>query len=164
MSALIAIAVPCLSLARAWRARLWALQRAFGVDLHDLALVIRTPRGRWRIRRSPSPHLAGALGGAFWSALVGGLMGAPLLSALLGALAGAAYGSRVNFGLAAVTLRALAQELAPGEAAIVFLARRIDLAAALAEWAPLRGSGRLLHAELPNEDAAILRQFLDSVR
>lgn len=162
MTDLIALACADVAQAVCWRARLQTLQRTCGIELADLALVVARSRGRWQIRRSPRPWLAGALGGAFWGGLIGMLLGLELYGSLLGGLLGAVYGRRVNFGLDHTILADVAQELRPGEAAVVALVRRIDLDAAWTAWAAARRSARLLRVTLPATEATRLQQLFST--
>ena len=126
------------------------------VELEDLAVVHKGPRGRVRIDQTVDLAAAGAASGGFWGLLVGLLFAAPWMGLAIGAAAGAAIGRLTDYGVDDKFIKDVADTVQPGHSALFLLIHMGDLQRWLDE---LKGfSPKVLQTTLSSEEEAKLRE------
>jgi uncharacterized membrane protein len=100
------------------------LARRQSLVLEDAAIAARNLRSKVRIlqTRDTSPS-RGALMGSWWGFLIGLFLAQPFLGAMIGAALGWIWASLRDIGLDDREMRALAENLRPGDAALFLLLR-----------------------------------------
>ena len=91
------------------------------LEVGDAALVWREQDGKPRIQQALNTTAQGALGGAFWGALIGLIFLNPLFGLVVGAVSGAVGGKLTDVGIDDEMIKELAGQLTPGRAAVFAL-------------------------------------------
>lgn len=158
MADLVIIAYPDEAAAEAARAKLLQLQREYLIELGDAVVAVRQPDGTVKLNQLLNTTAAGAAGGAMWGTLIGLLFLNPLLGAAAGAGAGALSGYLTDVGIDDKFLKDAAGALAPGQAALCVLVRKVTADKVLPAMAQFGGT--VLRTNLTSEQEARLRDAL----
>ncbi|MBB5690879.1 DUF1269 domain-containing protein [Roseomonas alkaliterrae] len=158
MADLVIIAYPDLQTAEAARARLIALQKEYLIELGDAVVAERLADGTVKLHQLINTTAAGAAGGALWGTLIGLLFLNPLLGAAAGAGAGALSGYLTDVGIDDKFLKGTAEALAPGQAALCVLVRKVTADKVLPAMAQFGGT--VLRTSLTEAQEARLRDAL----
>jgi uncharacterized membrane protein len=158
MADLVIIAYPDETTAEAARGRLLELQREYLIELGDAVVAARRPDGTVKLNQLLNTTAAGAAGGAMWGTLVGLLFLNPLLGAAAGAGAGALSGYLTDVGIDDKFLKDAAGALAPGQAALCVLVRKVTADKVLPAMAQFGGT--VLRTNLTAEQEGRLRDAL----
>ena len=161
MSNLIAVAYDDVDTAQNVVRQLNELSTEHAITLDDLVIAEHRQNGKIKLHQSVKPGSAGAAGGALWGGLIGLLFLAPFLGMAVGAAAGGAAGSMTDVGVDDRFMKDLAEELAPGSAAIIVLVRESTPDKVLPRIAPF--GGRVIHSSLSDEAETQLRETLEGV-
>ncbi len=137
------------------------LDRSGKLELQDLAVAVKTTRGKLKVRQTVdiTPGRAAAAGG-WWGLFIGILLGGPLGGALWGAGAGALWGKLVDLGVDEGFMKDLAERLEPGSSALFTLVRNVDPEAVLDELR--RFDGQVLHTSLPEQAETAIHDALET--
>lgn len=158
MADLVIIAYPDVATAEASRAKLIELQKEYLVELGDAVVAERLADGSVKLHQLINTTAAGAAGGALWGTLIGLLFLNPLLGAAAGAAGGAISGYLTDVGLDDKFLKDAAGSLAPGQAALCVLIRKVTADKVLPAMAHFGGT--VLRTNLTSEQEAKLREAL----
>lgn len=158
MADLVIIAYPDETTAEAARAKLVELQKQYLIELGDAAIAVRHADGTVKLNQLINTTAAGAAGGAMWGTLIGLLFLNPLLGAAAGAGAGALSGYLTDVGIDDKFLKEAAGALAPGQAALCVLVRKVTADKVLPEMAHFGGT--VLRTNLSAEQEGKLREAL----
>ncbi len=158
MADLVIIAYPDVATAEASRAKLIELQKEYLVELGDAVVAERLADGSVKLHQLINTTAAGAAGGALWGTLIGLLFLNPLLGAAAGAAGGAISGYLTDVGLDDKFLKDAAGSLAPGQAALCVLVRKVTADKVLPAMAHFGGT--VLRTNLTSEQEAKLREAL----
>jgi len=158
LSHLIAIAFADPERARSARAQLLEMPRRHIAQLEDSVVVVRTDSGHVRLEQTTDQATQGALGGAFWGALVGLVFMHPLVGIGVGMASGALAGDRTDTGIDDDFMRGLGENLPRGSSALFFRVRPAALEQSLAALAPIDGA--VLHTSLSEGGERRLRALL----
>jgi uncharacterized membrane protein len=133
---------------------------AHELELDDCVIVERQDNGKVKLHQ-PSFVGAGALGGAFWGGLIGLIFLTPLLGMTIGAAAGGVSGALADTGVDDEFMRRLGEELQPGKAAVILLARKAVPDKLLPR---ISESGVVIQTSLSEEDEHALQAALSAAR
>lgn len=158
MADLVIIAYPDEQTAEGARAKLLELQREYLIELGDAVVAVRRPDGSVKLNQLVNTTAAGAAGGAMWGTLIGLLFLNPLLGAAAGAGAGALSGYLTDVGIDDKFLKEAAGALAPGQAALCVLVRKVTADKVLPAMAHFGGT--VLRTNLTAEQEGKLRDAL----
>ena len=158
MSDLVFIAFENEQKAEEVRKRVLELQREYLIELGDAAIAVRHADGTVKLNQLINTTAAGAAGGAMWGTLIGLLFLNPLLGAAAGAGAGALSGYLTDVGIDDKFLKEAAGALAPGQAALCVLVRKVTADKVLPEMAHFGGT--VLRTNLSAEQEGKLREAL----
>lgn len=158
MADLIIIAYSDLATAEAARAKIMELQKEYLIEVGDAVVTERQPDGAVKLHQLINTTAAGAAGGALWGTLIGLLFLNPLLGATAGAAGGALSGYLTDVGIDDAFLKDTAGALAPGQAALCVLVRKMTADKVLAAMAHFGGT--VLRTNLTAEQEAKLRDAL----
>jgi uncharacterized membrane protein len=147
MSDLVAIAYNSLGEAQEVAANAAEAQKGHMLELEDMVVVEREGDGKVKLHQ-PSAAGAGAAGGALWGGLIGLIFFMPLFGMALGAATGAAAGGLSDYGVDDNFMKELGANLQPGQAAVIFLVRRITADKVLPH---IRIPGKVMQTSLDNE-------------
>ncbi len=125
MSEIIVARFPDLSHALAAKKDFTRMGQNYTIEPEDIEVV---SRGGSRIDILPEVNLplAHVAGGAIWGAVLGAVFLMPLVGAAVGSVVGYVTGRASDVGIARDYLRQIGRDLAPGEAAVALLARKVD--------------------------------------
>jgi uncharacterized membrane protein len=158
MADLIAVVFPSEEKAEEIRNRLIEMQREYLIEMGDAAIAVKGADGRVKLNQLFSTTAAGAAGGTMWGALIGLLFLNPLLGAAAGAASGAIAGALTDVGVNDKFMKAMAEEVNPGDAVLFVLVRKVTGDKVLAQ---LKGvGGRVLHTSLDETREGRLREAL----
>lgn len=147
MSDLVAIAYSDLATAQQVAENATQAQKAHLIDLDDLVVVERQMDGKVKLHQ-PSAAGAGAVGGALWGGLIGLIFFVPFFGMAIGAATGAAAGKMSDYGVDDNFMKQLGEELQPGNAAVIFLVRKVTVDKVLPE---IKIPGKVIQTSLDNE-------------
>ena len=99
MSDLVVIAVPTEAKAEEVRQKLLSMQKEYLLELGDAVVAVKDNKGHIKLDLMINTTAAGAVGGAFWGALIGLIFLMPLAGAALGAAGGAVGGALTDLGI-----------------------------------------------------------------
>lgn len=120
------VAVGCASRVEAEHAL--EVVQGLDVELHDAAIVVRTPDGRLDLHQTKQVAAGeGVVAGGTIGLVAGMLLGGPVGGALVGMLGGGAWGAR-DTGIADSRLRELGNALDPGGAVLCVLVEPVAVA------------------------------------
>src|SRR5215469_12421974 len=127
MSELIAIAYPDKGTVERARENLRQGAQDGLIDVEDAVVMFRDEEGRLEVRQGSTGVGGAALSGAISGGLIGYLLMAPLFGMAAGAVAGGAIWNSMfgDAGVAEDFVKELSEELQPGRAALIFLARKL---------------------------------------
>ncbi|WP_198372978.1 DUF1269 domain-containing protein [Roseomonas rosulenta] len=160
MADLIIVAYPDEKTAEAARAKLIELQREYLIEIGDAVVAERLADGSVKLHQLINTTAAGAAGGAMWGALIGLLFLNPLVGAAAGAGAGALSGYLTDVGIDDKFLKSTAEALAPGQAALCVLVRKVTADKVLPAMAQFGGT--VLRTNLTGEQEQKLRDALNA--
>jgi uncharacterized membrane protein len=146
---LVALAYPSREAAEAALADLGRFADEHGARVKDAAVVVKAPAGRIELHQTRELSVGeGLVAGGTVGFLLGLLVGGPIGASVAGMVGGSGFGA-FDTGIENKRLRALGEQLEPGQAALVALVDTQD-------WAALRvrlvsHQGELLLAELSDE-------------
>lgn len=133
------------------------LQKDALVDLEDAVVVVKSERGRVRVKQTLDLTTGdAAVAGGWWGLLIGLILGGPIGGILGGAAAGALLGRLVDLGVDDGFIKDVGRSLQPGSSAIFVLVREGDPATLKAEFD--RFDGVILDGHLSDEAQAWLAQ------
>jgi len=158
MADLVIIAYPDLATAEAARKKVMELQKEYLIDLGDAVVAERQPDGTVKLHQLINTTAAGTAGGALWGTLIGMLFLMPLLGAAAGAASGALSGYLTDIGIDDKFLKQAADSLAPGQAALCVLVRKVTADKVLPQMAHFGGT--VLRTNLTAEQEQKLRDAL----
>jgi uncharacterized membrane protein len=158
MADLIIVAYDTEATAEAARTKLLELQKEYLIELGDAVVAVRQSDGHVKLNQLVSMTAAGAASGAMWGALMGLLFLNPLLGAAIGAGAGALGGRLSDIGIDDNFMKQAAEALAPGQAALCVLVRKVTADKVLPSMAGF--GGKVLHTNLTTEQEARLQEAL----
>lgn len=127
MSDLIVLTFESEAPALAVRDRLIALQQQEVISLEDAAIVVCRADGRVKVRQITHLSGAGALGGAFWGALIGFLVSMPWVGLAVGAATGALAGKFSDMGVDDQFIKEVGDRIRPGQAALFLYVDKLPL-------------------------------------
>jgi uncharacterized membrane protein len=158
MSDLIFIAFPSEQKAEEVRNRVLALQTEYLVELGDAVIAVKDDQGRVKLNQLVNLTAAGAMSGAFWGTLIGLVFMVPLVGTALGAASGALSGALTDIGIDDNFMKSAAQSLAPGDAGLFLLIRKMTTEKVLAD---LEGMGGVvMRTSLDQKQEQALRDAL----
>ena len=155
MSEIVVARFPDAAKAEAARMALAKLGRTYQIEPEDIELVRRGTDGNVEIMPEVNIRLAHVIGGAIWGAVLGVAFLVPVIGAAVGSAAGFLTGRFTDVGLRDAYLRDVGHQIAPGEAAVALLARRVD-PDALAETVR-RFGGKVIRSSLSGRRADQIR-------
>ncbi|MFL1462187.1 DUF1269 domain-containing protein [Roseococcus sp. DSY-14] len=158
MADLVVIAYPDEAAAEAARRRIMELQGEYLIELGDAVVAVRQDDGTVKLNQLVNMTAAGAASGGLWGMLVGMLFLNPLLGAAVGAGAGALSGWMTDIGIKDDFMKSTAEALAPGQAALCVLVRKVTADKVVPEMAKLGGT--ILRTNLTDEQEYRLKQAL----
>jgi uncharacterized membrane protein len=153
MNDLIVIAYPSETKAEQARAKLLGMQKEYLIELGDAAIAVKQADGGITMNQMFNATMLGAASGSFWGLLIGLIFMNPLLGAAVGAASGALGGALSDFGIDDAFMKEVAQSIAPGQAALFLLVRKITTDKVLADLRPFGGTILRTSFEKPKEDA-----------
>lgn len=137
------------------------LQQKHQIDIEDAAIVVKTHKGKIKVRETTDITASkGATAGGWWGLLIGVLLGGPIGGVLWGAGLGALYGKMIDLGVDERFMKEVGETLSPGHSAIFFLVRSVNPEAALAELS--RFDGKVLHTSFPSDVEAEITKALEA--
>jgi uncharacterized membrane protein len=158
MSDLVVVAFPTEEKAEEVRQKLLAMQQEYLIELGDAVIAVKQPNGHVKLNQLFHPTAAGAAGGALWGTLIGMLFLMPLAGTALGAAAGALGGALTDVGIEDRFMKAAAQSLQSGSAALFLLIRKMTTDKVLAA---LQGvGGTVLRTSFDHTKEEALREAL----
>lgn len=162
MSELIAIAYPDKATVERARENLGKGVSDGVIEIEDAVVMIRDEDGKVEIRQGSTGVGGAALSGAISGGLIGYLLMAPLFGIAAGALAGGAIWKSMfgDAGVAEDFVKELSENLELGGAALIFLARELDLEKVLPR---IEEHGHVIQTSLGAEAEAQLNAALESV-
>lgn len=160
MSRIVAIVYPDEHKASEVLPTLRRLQKEYLLQLEDACVVVRNDEGKVRLEQSVNLTATGAVGGAFWGALVGLIFLNPLIGAAVGAAAGAVSGSLSDYGIDDNFMKGLSEKMPSGSSAIFMLIRSATDDKVAPEIAKF--GGHVLFSNLSNEQEQKLDALLKS--
>jgi len=158
MADLVIIAYDTEATAEAARAKLFELQKEYLIELGDAVVAVRQADGTVKLNQLINMTAAGAASGGMWGALVGILFLNPLLGAAIGAGAGALSGKFTDVGINDNFMKQAAEALAPGQAALCVLVRKVTADKVLPAMAHFGGT--VLRTNMTDTQEAALREAL----
>jgi len=158
MSDLIIIAYDSEETAEAARAKILELQKEYLIEVGDAVVAVRRPDGHIKLNQLVNTTAAGASSGAMWGMLVGFLFLNPLIGAAIGAGAGAIGGHFTDIGIDNNFMKDAAVALAPGQAALCVMVRKVTADKVLPAMAAFGGT--VLRTNLTTEQEAKLQAAL----
>ena len=156
MSDLVAIAYPDLATAQQVATNAAQAQKTHELELEDLVIVERRADGKVKLHQ-PSMTGMGAASGALWGGLIGLIFLMPLLGMAMGAAAGAAGGALSDYGIDDKFMKQLGTELEEGNAAVLFLIRKVSVDKVLPK---IEVPGKVIQTSLDNESEQRLEEAL----
>ncbi|HEY1943060.1 MAG TPA: DUF1269 domain-containing protein [Roseiarcus sp.] len=162
MSDLVVVAFPTEAKAEEVRQKLLAMQKEYLIELGDAVIAVKDDQGRIKLNQLFNTTAAGAVGGAFWGALIGLIFLMPLAGAALGAASGSLGGYLTDVGLDDKWMKDAAAAIQPGTAALFVLARKVTADKVLEG---LKGEGgTVLKTSLDHTKEAALQAALAGVQ
>lgn len=163
MSELIAIAYPDKATVERARENLRQGAREGLIVVEDAVVMFRGENGRLEVREGSTGVGGAAVSGALSGGLIGYLLMAPLFGMAAGALAGGAIWKSMfgDAGVAEDFVKELSENLDPGRAALIFLAREFDPENLLPQ---IKERGHVIQTTLSPEIEAQLDAALQSVK
>jgi uncharacterized membrane protein len=162
MSELIAIAYPDKATVERARENLRKGVSDGVIEIEDAVVMIRDEDGKLEIRQGSTGVGGAALSGGISGGLIGYLLMAPLFGIAAGALAGGAIWKSMfgDAGVAEDFVKELSEKLDLGGAALIFLARELDLEKVLPR---IEEHGHVIQTSLGAGAEAQLNAALESV-
>jgi len=158
MSDLVFIAFPSEQKAEEVRERVLEMQKEYLIELADAVVAVRDEKGRIKLNQLVNTTAAGAVSGAFWGTLIGFIFLMPLVGTAIGAASGALGGKLTDVGINDQFMKDAAEALAPGNAGLFLLIRKMTADKVLDD---LRGvGGTVMRTSLTDEQEKALRAAL----
>ena len=158
MADLIAIVYPTEAKAEEVRLRQFELQKEYLIQLSDAVIAVKADNGKVKLNQLVNTTAAGAVSGSFWGLLIGVLFLNPLLGIAVGAASGALGGALSDVGINDTFMKALADKLQPGNAALFILAREMTADKVVKELSHF--GGEVLKTSLDESKEQVLRDAL----
>ncbi|CAM5776904.1 membrane protein [Labrys miyagiensis] len=158
MSDLVFIAFPNEQKAEEVRERILGMQKEYLIELGDAVIAVKDEQGRVKLNQMVNTTAAGAASGAIWGTLIGLIFMAPLVGTAIGAASGALGGYLTDVGIDDKFMKEAAQSLAPGNAGLFLLIRKMTADKVLAD---LEGvGGTVMRTSFDHEQEQKLRDAL----
>lgn len=103
------------------RDKLYDLRKEELVRIADACVVTRNKKGRLKFKQARNLVGQGALGGAFWGALIGLLILNPIAGIAIGSVIGAITGKFGDVGIDDAFMREVSEAIGPDESALFLL-------------------------------------------
>jgi uncharacterized membrane protein len=162
MTDLVVIAFPTEAKAEEVRQKLLAMQKEYLLELGDAVIAVKDAQGNIKLNQLINTTKTGAVGGAFWGALIGLIFLMPLAGAALGAASGALAGALTDVGINDKSMKDIAAAIQPGTAALFVLVRKVTADKVLEG---LKGEGgTILKTSLDHTKEAALQAALAGVQ
>ena len=162
MTDLVVIAFPTEAKAEEVRQKLLAMQKEYLLELGDAVIAVKDAQGNIKLNQLINTTKTGAVGGAFWGALIGLIFLMPLAGAALGAASGALAGYLTDVGIDDKSMKDIAAAIEPGTAALFVLVRKVTADKVLEG---LKGEGgTVLKTSLDHTKEAALQAALAGVQ
>jgi uncharacterized membrane protein len=156
------LAFPTEAKAEEVRQKLLAMQKEYLVEIGDAVIAVKDAQGHIKLNQMINTTAAGAVGGAFWGALIGLIFLMPLAGAAVGAASGAIGGALTDLGINNQFMKDTAAAIQPGTAALFVLARKVTADKVLEA---LKGEGgTVLKTSLDHTKEAALQTALAGVQ
>jgi len=166
MSTLIAIMFDSYSDAQHVRLEFSQMEREHLVDLEDIVVVHRDPKGHVKLDQNINLTTASAATGGFWGVLIGTLLTipfgsavVPLAAGLFGAGIGAIGGKLGDYGINDEMMKDVGSGLEQGKAALFVLVRHATLDKVLEHLG--RFEGKVLQTSFSNDLEQQLRDAIE---
>lgn len=161
MSDLVVVAFDDEATAFELRAALVKMQQEYLLSMDDVVVVTKSADGKVALHQAVNMTATGAVGGAFWGALVGLLFLNPLLGMAAGAGAGAISGRFTDIGINDKFMKDMGSTLPDGGAAVCVLVRKMTGDKVLAGLGEFAHKGRVLQTSLSTEQEEALKAVMD---
>lgn len=130
-------------------------------EIEDAAVIVKNAKGKVKIQQTLESLAKGTsvVSGGFWGVLIGFLFGGPLFGALLGMGLSALLGRNIDLGIDNEFIKAIGDELAPGDSALFLLVNNTPvetIANTLKQY-----GGTLYHSSFPKEATEAFAQASD---
>jgi uncharacterized membrane protein len=159
MTDLVVIAFPTEAKAEEVRQKLLAMQKEYLLELGDAVIAVKDAQGNIKLNQLINTTKTGAVGGAFWGALVGLIFLMPLAGAALGAASG---GALTDIGINDKSMKDIAAAIQPGTAALFVLVRKVTADKVLVGL--MGEGGTILKTSLDHTKEAALQAALAGVQ
>ena len=136
------------------------MQQEHLVSLEDAAVVVKTDKGKVKIRQTLDLTPGkGAVNGGFWGLLIGLLLFNPLVGWVSGLAFGALWGRMVDLGVSDAFMKEVGEAIEPETSAIFMLVRDATYDKVIDQLRPFGGT--LYHTSMPQEAEEELRAALE---
>jgi uncharacterized membrane protein len=125
MSDLVVIAFDSEPQAEAVRERVLKMQSAYLIELEDAVVAVKATDGHVKLNQMVNPVTDHAWSGTMWGAIIGMIFAVPFAGAALGAASGAIAGALTDLGINDNFMKDVAGAIAPGQAALFLLIRKM---------------------------------------
>jgi len=125
MSDLVVIAFPTEARAEEIRDKILGMQKEYLIDLADAVVAVKREDGQIKLNQMVNTTAMGAASGTMWGAIIGMIFLMPLAGAALGAASGAIGGALTDIGINDKFMKDVAGAIAPGQAALFLLIRKV---------------------------------------
>jgi uncharacterized membrane protein len=125
MSDLVVIAFPSEARAEEVRDKVLAMQREYLIELEDAVVAVKREDGNVKLNQMVNPLALSTASGTLWGAIIGMIFLMPLAGAALGAAGGALSGALTDLGINDKFMKEVAGAIAPGQAALFLLIRKM---------------------------------------
>ncbi len=140
MSDLVFIAFPSEQKAEEVRERILGMQKEYLIELGDAVIAVKDDKGRVKLNQMMNLTATGAMSGAIWGTLIGMIFMVPLVGTAIGAASGALGGVLSDVGINDAFMKDAAQALAPGNAGLFLLIRKMTTDKVLADLEGIGGT------------------------
>lgn len=159
MADLIAVVFPSEAKAEEVREKLIGMQKDYLLELSDAVIAVKGENGKVKLNQIMNTTAAGAAGGSFWGLLIGVIFLNPLLGVAAGAASGALAGALTDVGINDKFMKGVSEDIAPGEAVLFVLLRKVTGDKVLANLEGI--GGRILQTSLDETREQALREALE---
>ncbi len=125
MSDLVVIAFPNEAAAEAVRDKILSLQQEYLIELEDAVVAVKRKDGHMKLNQMVNPLALSTASGTLWGTIIGMIFLMPLAGAALGAASGAITGALTDLGINDQFMKDTAGAIAPGQAALFLLIRKV---------------------------------------
>jgi uncharacterized membrane protein len=125
MSDLVVIAFPSEARAEEVRAKILKMQSEYLIELGDAVVAVKGEDGHVKLNQLVNTTALSAASGTMWGAIIGLIFMMPLAGAAIGAASGAIAGAMTDLGINDAFMKDVAGAIAPGQAALFLLIRKM---------------------------------------